>query len=237
MNTAKESRLPGEIPAKVTAAVLLENFRRRSMEAYQTNASNFDDESTWRTPGSEALQHYIEHRMLESEDELVPSTRVDQFTKLPTMVAYELFARLRVGERNLLDTTFALGCLRAITDSRNIESIDERIDPSYPKLTRIIPDDDRHFGVVTTKLSVGSFSPSLGDTIHLKSRQAGVIITDNLSEYERTIVDTLAHHEQSMGRTDELMATRAELHAILAQPDVALPIVESLYLTRLKKDL
>lgn len=217
-------------------SVLHENYKRRMAEAHDTSEavrnSFFDQEGTFRgTP--EEMSDYVRFRQIDANPYPTIGERVQLFTDPDhpqPLEAYEIFARPRSPEEDILDLSFARDCLKLISQNTATEEGAFRL----PKLSRKIIDDGVDQRVVTTKVSVGTFEMKNGDnleTIRLTSRQAGLIDYSTLDPHQQEVVDSLTHYNRERGRTEELRCARAALWEILRDKPVQ-PVVESLYLTR-----
>ena len=231
------------VPPEVLANVLHENFRRRVNEANGTLSGDpefsslFDEDGRFMSDGEDDMVNYSIFRQVDSSSSASAAARLELFIDNPysagKMSAYEIYARTRFNERDLYDVSFATSCLKIVAASRGI-GVNYDVERSEPKLTRIVEDDKkRKFGVVTTKAAVGSLILGSEDFVTLKSRQAGAIPFDNLQSKEQDLLYSLYKHPRRKGRTDKLMEDRKKLGELIEDnPELALPIVESIYVAR-----
>lgn len=217
------------LPRCVIENVIAENYKRRIDEADAT-PKTFLGEPIDLSDGASVPLHLIGKFTEFRQQDLDPDLTIHQRSGLLVtyvLPSYEIYAGIVDRDAPFLDKTFALECLRGISNGRF--SVNDNADAQPPKLTRLIQDNQQELAVVTGKLTAGTYL--MQDVITLTSRQAGVLNYSDLPKDEKALIVNLAGYNRQNGRTDELRDMRDQLRELIGKRTVT-PLVESLYLAR-----
>ncbi len=168
-----------------------------------------------------------------------PTTRVTHFMKGHSIPSYEIFARSRVGEHDLTNTSLAEVAFQAIAKSYSDEyDIDSTTPRIRVKVSRIIETNTGNFAIIPVKMD-GLRLKNDRETIEFKSRQTGIVplYSELLDEDSRRAFKVLGRvAAQSSFQEETLTPFRRRVHSLLDASSRDQPIahagIELHYLTR-----